>query len=283
MGNWRRLRRVLELPLYGSHQPRMGGAVRSDGSDRLSPPRSPLKRRCMPARPSSPAARLIVALDTADLARATALARALAGEVGLVKVGLELFVAEGPRAVAEIAALGAPVFLDLKLHDIPNTVAGAVRSANALGAAMLTVHAAGGAEMISAARSAAEAAGAARPMILAVTVLTSLGAADLAATGVAGGPVQQVLRLARLAVESGADGIVCSPREVAPLRDALGPGVPLIVPGIRPAGADAGDQKRVMTPAEALAAGADWLVIGRPITGAADPAAAARAIAASLG
>jgi len=233
-------------------------------------------------RPATPADRLIAALDTPEPARAAAWARALAPEVGLVKVGLELFVAHGPRAVAEVAEAGAPVFLDLKLHDIPNTVAGAVRSANALGAAMLTVHAAGGAAMIAAAREAGEASGAARPMILAVTVLTSLGAADLAATGVAGGPSRQVLRLARLAVDAGADGLVCSPLEVAPLRAALGPGVRLVVPGIRPAGSEAGDQKRVMAPAEAVAAGADWLVIGRPITGAADPAAAARAIAATL-
>ena len=233
-------------------------------------------------RPATPADRLIAALDTPEPARAAAWARALAPEVGLVKVGLELFVAHGPRAVAEVAEAGAPVFLDLKLHDIPNTVAGAVRSANALGAAMLTVHAAGGAAMIAAAREAGEASGAARPMILAVTVLTSLGAADLAATGVAGGPSRQVLRLARLAVDAGADGLVCSPLEVAPLRAALGPGVRLVVPGIRPAGSEAGDQKRVMAPAEAVAAGADWLVIGRPITGAADPAAAARSIAATL-
>jgi orotidine-5'-phosphate decarboxylase len=236
----------------------------------------------MLAHPATPADRLIVALDTPDPARAAAWARALAPKAGLVKVGLELFVAHGPRAVADVAAAGAPVFLDLKLHDIPNTVAGAVRSANALGAAMLTVHAAGGTAMIAAAREAAEAAGGARPMILAVTVLTSLGAADLAAAGVAGGTAQQVLRLARLAIEAGADGLVCSPLEVAPLRAALGPGVRLVVPGIRPAGSDAGDQKRVMTPREAVEAGADWLVIGRPITGAADPAAAARAIAATL-
>jgi orotidine-5'-phosphate decarboxylase len=233
-------------------------------------------------RPDTPRARLVAALDTPDPARAAAWARALAAEVGLVKVGLELFVSAGPRAVAEVAAAGAPVFLDLKLHDIPNTVAGAVRSASALGAAMLTVHAAGGPGMVAAARAAAEGLGGGRPLILAVTVLTSLGAADLAATGVAGGPAQQVLRLARLAIEAGADGLVCSAHEAAPLRDALGADVPLVVPGIRTAGSDAGDQKRVMTPAEAVAAGADWLVIGRPITGAADPAAAARAIAAGL-
>jgi orotidine-5'-phosphate decarboxylase len=232
--------------------------------------------------PASPRARLIAALDTPDPLRAAAWARALAPEVGLVKVGLELFVAHGPAAIGQVAAAGAPIFLDLKLHDIPNTVAGAARAAASLGVAMLTIHAGGGPAMIAAAREAAEAAGAARPMILAVTVLTSLGAADLAATGVAGGPAQQVLRLGRLAVEAGADGLVCSAHEVAPLRAALGAGVPLVVPGIRPAGAAVGDQKRVMTPRDAVAAGADWLVLGRPLTGAADPAAAAAAIAAEL-
>jgi orotidine-5'-phosphate decarboxylase len=236
----------------------------------------------MLALPTSPQARLIAALDTPDPAHAAAWARALSPHVGLVKVGLELFVAHGPAAIGIIAQAGAPIFLDLKLHDIPNTVAGAARAASSLGVAMLTIHASGGQAMIAAAREAAEAGGPARPMILAVTVLTSLGAADLAATGVAGGPAQQVLRLGRLAIEAGADGLVCSAHEVAPLRAALGAGVPLIVPGIRPAGAVVGDQKRVMTPREALAAGADWLVIGRPITGADDPAAAAAAIAAGL-
>ncbi|WP_144185643.1 orotidine-5'-phosphate decarboxylase [Elioraea rosea] len=233
--------------------------------------------------PDSQQKRIIAALDTPDAGRAASWAAALASHVGLVKIGLELFVASGPGVVASVAAAGAPIFLDLKLHDIPNTVAGATRAAASLGVAMLTIHAAGGPAMVAAAREAAEGAGGRRPMILAVTVLTSLGAADLAATGVAGGPAQQVLRLARLAVDSGADGLVCSAHEVAQLRAGLGPGVPLIVPGIRPAGADAGDQKRVMTPSQAVLAGADWLVIGRPITGAADPAEAARAIAASLG
>jgi orotidine-5'-phosphate decarboxylase len=236
----------------------------------------------MLARPATPAARLIAALDTPDPARAAGWARALGRDVGLVKVGLELFVAHGPAAVAAVAEAGTPIFLDLKLHDIPNTVAGATRSAAALGVAMLTLHAGGGEAMIAAAREAAEKAGGARPMLLAVTVLTSLGAADLAATGVAGGPAQQVLRLGQLAIAAGADGLVCSAHEVAPLRATLGPDVPLIVPGIRPAGADTGDQKRVMTPEQAVAAGADWLVLGRPLTGAPDPAAAARAIAASL-
>ncbi len=237
----------------------------------------------MIARPASPAARIAVALDTPDPARAAGWARVLAGHVGIAKVGLELFAAAGPDATAAVRESGLPVFLDLKLHDIPNTVAGAVRSAVRLGVAMLTVHAAGGAAMIAAAREAAESAGAQRPMILGVTVLTSLTAADLAATGVEDAPASQVLRLARLAVAAGADGIVCSPLEVAPLRVALGASVPLIVPGIRPAGSRADDQARVMTPAEAVAAGADWLVIGRPITGAADPVAAADAIARSLG
>mgnify|MGYP005847487685 FL=1 len=236
----------------------------------------------MIARPATPAARIAVALDTPDPARAASWARALAGHVGVAKVGLELFAAAGPGAVAAVGASGLPVFLDLKLHDIPNTVAGAVRSAARLGVAMLTVHAAGGSAMLAAAREAAESAGADRPMILAVTVLTSLTAADLAATGVEGAPASQVLRLARLAIASGADGIVCSPLEVAPLRAALGASVRLVVPGIRPAGSRADDQARVTTPAEAVAAGADWLVIGRPITAAADPAAAAEAIAASL-
>ena len=235
----------------------------------------------MIARPTGPAGRLIVALDVPGAARAAALAAQVAPHAGLVKLGLELFCAEGPPAMAQVRAQ-APVFLDLKLHDIPNTVAGAVRSLAPLGAAMLTLHGGGGPAMIAAARQAAEAAGQARPMVLAVTVLTSMDAATLHAIGVAGGPVQQVLRLARLAMEAGADGLVCSPREVAPIRDALGDGPALVVPGIRPAGAALGDQSRVATPAEAVRDGADWIVVGRPVTGAADPAAAARAITESL-
>jgi orotidine-5'-phosphate decarboxylase len=233
------------------------------------------------ARPSGGADRLIAALDTADADAAVALAAQLAPHVGCLKLGLELFGAAGPTAVRRLAAAG-PVFLDLKLHDIPNTVAGAVSALLPLAPAMLTLHAAGGPAMIAAARAAADAAGEARPMLLAVTVLTSLDAATLADTGVSGGPVQQVLRLARLALEAGADGLVCSPQEVSRLRDAFGPGPSLVVPGIRPAGAAADDQARTATPAEAVAAGADWLVIGRPITRAADPAGAARAIAAGL-
>ncbi|MCO6417652.1 orotidine-5'-phosphate decarboxylase [Siccirubricoccus sp. KC 17139] len=232
-------------------------------------------------RPARAADRIIPAIDTSDPARAMALAHTLAPGCGAVKLGLELFTAAGPEAVRQVAPL-APVFLDLKLHDIPNTVAGAVRSLLPLRPAMLTLHAAGGAAMVAAAREAAEAAGAARPILLAVTVLTSLDAAALSETGVAGGPVQQVLRLARLALAAGADGLVCSPREVGPIRDAFGEAPLLVVPGVRPAGSAAGDQARTATPAEAVAAGADWLVIGRPITGAADPVAALAGIAAGL-
>ena len=225
------------------------------------------------------AEKLIVALDTTDLTRAQAWAAATAPHVGLFKLGLEFFLANGAAGIRAIA--GRPVFLDLKLHDIPNTVAGGVRAVLDLRPKMLTIHAAGGAAMIEAARQAADTAGPERPMILAVTVLTSLDAAALAATGVAASPADQVLRLARLALSAGADALVCSPLEVAMLRDVLGAGVKLIVPGIRPAGAVAGDQARTMTPGEAVAAGANWIVVGRPITGAADPAAAA-AIAGSF-
>lgn len=234
------------------------------------------------SRPAGGAARIIAAIDTPDPARAEALAAALAPpRCGVLKAGLELFTAQGPEAVRRLSA-HAPVFLDLKLHDIPNTVAGAVRSLLPLRPAMLTLHAAGGAAMITAARQAAEQAAGPRPILLAVTVLTSIDAATLEATGVAGGPVAQVVRLGRLAIAAGADGLVCSPQEVAPLRAALGAAPYLVVPGVRPAGSAAGDQARVATPEEAVAAGADWIVIGRPITGAADPAAAAAAIAAAL-
>lgn len=235
----------------------------------------------MLAKPNT--AGIIAALDTPDPARAEAWAAALAPHVGALKVGLELYCAAGAAVVARIAA-HRPVFLDLKFHDIPNTVAGAVRSAcRGAPPAMLTLHGGGGSAMIAAARQAAEdAAGADRPAILAVTVLTSFTAEGLAATGVAGGPTQQVLRLARLALEAGADGLVCSPQEVSCLRDAFGEKPLLVVPGVRPAGSAVGDQARVATPEDTAAAGADWLVIGRPITGASDPAAAAAAIAQGL-
>lgn len=230
--------------------------------------------------PAAPASRLIVALDTADPARARALAKAVAPHAGLLKAGLEFFLANGAAGIRALP--DCPIFLDLKLHDIPNTVAGAVRAVLPLRPRMLTVHAGGGRAMIGAARQAAETGPAPRPLILGVTVLTSLDAGALAETGIPDGPAEQVLRLGRLAIGAGADGLVCSPQEIHVLRRELGPAVLLVVPGIRPAGADAGDQARTMTPAEAVAAGADWIVVGRPITGADDPAAAAAAIAASV-
>jgi orotidine-5'-phosphate decarboxylase len=223
---------------------------------------------------------LIAALDSVDPQRVLAWANAVAPHCGMLKLGLEFYLANGAAGVRLIDHL--PIFLDLKLHDIPNTVAGGVRAVLPLRPAMLTLHAAGGPAMIEAARHAAEAAGEARPMLLAVTVLTSMDAETLHATGVAGGPRQQVLRLARMALHAGADGLVCSAHEVAMLRDALGEAPVLVVPGIRPAGSQADDQSRVMTPREAANAGADWLVIGRPITQAVDPGAMAASIAAEL-
>lgn len=231
---------------------------------------------------SAPTNPIFCALDTIDLDEAGRLARALASAVGGLKLGKEFFTAHGPQGVAALGSVGLPLFLDLKFHDIPNTVAGAVRAALALRPAILTVHAAGGRDMLRAAVEAAAGAGASRPLIVAVTVLTSLDDGDLAELGIAERTRDQTRRLAALARESGVDGVVCSPLEIADLRALGGPDFKLVVPGIRPAGAASGDQKRVMTPEEAMAAGADHLVIGRPITGADDPAAAARAIAASL-
>jgi orotidine-5'-phosphate decarboxylase len=224
--------------------------------------------------------KLIVALDTVDTARARLWAGAVSPHAGLLKLGLEFFLANGAEGFRGVT--GAPVFLDLKLHDIPNTVAGGVRAVLPLRPRMLTIHASGGSAMIQAAHQAAATAGPDRPMILAVIVLTSLAQTDLNALGVAATPAEQVLRLGRLAVQAGADGLVCSPLEVAMLRQALGPAVKLVVPGIRPAGSDTGDQARTMTPEQAVAAGADWIVVGRPVTGAADPGAAAADIAASI-
>jgi orotidine-5'-phosphate decarboxylase len=230
--------------------------------------------------PQSPAASVFVALDTADLAQALRWARATVPPLGGVKLGLEFFAACGPDGVRAIVRSGRPVFLDLKFHDIPNTVAGAVRAACALGPMMLNVHAAGGRAMMVAARQAAEdEAGAARPKIIAVTMLTSLDASDMASIGMAGSPAERVLRLAELAQRCGLDGVVCSAQEAPALRQSCGPEFLLVCPGLRPAGGAADDQKRAMTPAAALAAGADWLVIGRPITQAQDPAEAARALA----
>ena len=223
---------------------------------------------------------LIVALDTTDLARARALAGVVAPHCAMVKVGLELFLAHGPAAIGALAP--APVFLDLKLHDIPNTVAGAVRAVLPLAPRLLTLHVSAGAAALEAARRAAG-EGEGRPRLIGVTALTSLDAAALHAIGVAGGPRQQVLRLGRLAMEAGLDGLVCGPREVAMLRDALGAAPVLVVPGVRPAGSAADDQARPATPGEAARAGADWIVVGRPITGAQNPAAAAAAITREIG
>lgn len=215
-----------------------------------------------------------------DTDRAVALARTLRGLVGGLKVGKEFFTANGPMGVRHVMeAARLPLFLDLKFHDIPNTVAGAVRSALALKPFMLNVHAAGGVAMMQAAVAAAAEGGAERPLVLGVTVLTSLADADLAAMGIAGRTVEQVVRLGRLARESGLDGVICSAREIVALRGACGPDFKLVVPGIRPAWAAADDQRRIVTPAEAMALGADYLVISRPIIAADDPADAARRIA----
>ena len=226
--------------------------------------------------------RIAVALDASERSRILELARLVGPEVGVLKVGLEAFCAHGPSLVAEIAAL-APVFLDLKLHDIPNTVGGAAAAAARTGASILNVHAGGGREMMRAAgeraREAAASAGLPAPKVIAVTVLTSLDAAALAEIGLSGSPREAALRLALLARDSGLDGVVCSPEEIEAIRGACGPGFLLVVPGIRPAGSAAGDQKRIATPGSAARAGADLHVVGRPITGAADPAAAAREIA----
>jgi orotidine-5'-phosphate decarboxylase len=226
----------------------------------------------------TPTDRICTALDFPTWAAAEPFARAIATAVGMLKVGLELFVAEGPPVVRAAASLGRPVFLDLKLHDIPNTVEGAARSAAASGASLLTVHAAGGPAMV---RAAVKGAGG-KLRVLAVTVLTSLDEAALGEIGLAGPPEAAVVRLARLAVGAGAGGLVCSPHEVRAVRAAVGPGPLLVVPGVRPPGAEKGDQARVATPAEAVAAGADVIVLGRPLRDAKDPAAAAREIAATL-
>lgn len=237
-------------------------------------------------QPNNPAARIYAAIDTTDLARARALSRALAGVVDGLKLGKEFFTAHGPEGIR--AVLGAPetrqlgLFLDLKFHDIPNTVAGAIRAAAPIAPNWLTVHASGGPAMLRAAADAAAetrgAQGRPRTRVLAVTVLTSLDDSDLAAVGQHTPAAEQVERLGALARDQGIDGLVCSPREIARLRQRLGPGVALAVPGIRPTWFLAGDQKRITTPSDACAAGADLLVIGRPITGADDPAAAARRI-----
>ena len=230
--------------------------------------------------------RVIVALDFPEPRSALALADRLDPAACALKVGKELFVAAGPDAVRAMVGRGFRIFLDLKFHDIPNTVAGACAAAARLGVWMMNVHAAGGAAMLTAARhavdEAAEASGAKPPLLIAVTVLTSLSDDDLKATGVGDDAARQVLRLARLTSDCGLDGVVCSAQEAPALRAALGPRFKLVTPGIRPAGSAAGDQSRIVTPQAAIANGADYLVIGRPITEAPDPVAALASINLSL-
>jgi orotidine-5'-phosphate decarboxylase len=227
--------------------------------------------------------KLIVALDIPSAEAGLRLAERLRGHVGMFKVGLENFTAEGPVLLRFLVAVKEKVFLDLKLHDIPNTVRAAARQAAQLGVSMFNVHAAGGRKMMEAALAGAQEGSAgradgSRSLVLAVTVLTSLAGEDLAELGISGGPEEAVVRLALLARKAGLDGVVASPREVAALRRTLGPGFVIVAPGIRPAGAAPDDQARIATPEGAIRAGADYLVVGRPITEAPDPAAAADAI-----
>lgn len=221
--------------------------------------------------------RLIVALDVPHASAATELVDRLEDTCQWFKVGLELFIAAGPAVIGPLLARGYSVFLDLKLHDIPNTVAGAVRSAAGLGVGMITLHAAGGPAMLAAARAALEGV-ADPPQLLAVTVLTSMDLAQVSAVGLDRSPAEQVELLARMGLDAGIRGFVCSPQEAATLRALTGPEGVLVIPGIRPAGAGIGDQKRVATPADALSQGASYLVVGRPITAALNPADAAEAI-----
>jgi orotidine-5'-phosphate decarboxylase len=225
---------------------------------------------------------VIVALDFPDAAPALEFASRLDPELCRVKVGFELFVAAGPSLVEQLVSRGFEVFLDLKFHDIPNTVAAACRAAAGLGVWMLNLHAGGGAAMMQAAREALDGVGGPRPLLIAVTVLTSMDDGDLRQVGVSDDALDQVLRLARLTYECGLDGVVCSAAETPELRIALPDDFVLVTPGIRPADAEAGDQKRVVTPSEALRIGSDYLVIGRPITKAADPLERLKAIVSSL-
>lgn len=227
----------------------------------------------------TPRDRLIVALDVPDAAAARAMVDRLAGQVGMFKIGSQIFTAAGPDFVREVIARGEKVFLDLKYHDIPNTVAGAVSSAAGLGVSLVDVHALGGKEMMEAAVGALPAMGI---RLLAITILTSHREDTLATVGVVGSLADSVRRLAALARESGADGVVASPHEVSLVREVCGPDFLIVTPGIRPAGAARGDQSRTATPAAARAAGADYIVVGRPILESADPAAAAAAIVKEL-
>jgi orotidine-5'-phosphate decarboxylase len=221
--------------------------------------------------------RLIVALDVPTAAQARQLVAAVGDAASFYKVGKQLFTAEGPQVVRDLVASGRKVFLDLKYHDIPNTVAEAVRAASRLGVSMLNVHASGGSKML---RAAAEAAAQsdAKPKVLAVTVLTSLSDQDLQEIGVSGRAMDQVLRLAQLARVNGCMGVVASAREAKEIRREIGEGFLIVTPGVRPAGSDVNDQARIVTPAEAMSAGATHIVVGRPISAAADPGKAARAV-----
>jgi orotidine-5'-phosphate decarboxylase len=230
------------------------------------------------SRKSNP---VFVALDTPSLAQASQLATSLKPFVGGIKVGLEFISANGPAGVRAMVATGVPVFLDVKLHDIPNTVAGAMKALAPLGAAIVNVHASGGVAMMRAAADAARSVP--HPSkVIAVTVLTSLEKDDLAAMGIAGSPLEQVARLAKLTKDAGLDGVVCSPHEIEAVRAACGREFLIVTPGVRPASGSTDDQKRIMTPKRALELGADYLVIGRPITGAADPVQSAKQIAGEL-
>lgn len=232
----------------------------------------------------TPAERIFCAIDTGDLNDALQLASKLNGAVGGLKLGLEFFTALGAEGVQKVVDIGAPIFLDLKLHDIPNTVAGAIHSASAMKPTMITVHASGGAAMMRAAAAASMRAGVdgSRPLLIAVTMLTSFDDEDARMIGYSSSVKDQVQRLASLAQECGMDGVVSSAHEIETLRATCGPDFKLVVPGIRPGWASADDQKRIVTPADAISRGADYLVIGRPITRADDPRAAADRIAAEL-
>jgi len=219
--------------------------------------------------------RLIVAIDRSSRDEILRLADALHGSVGLLKIGLQAFVANGPSIVREVQDRGSKVFLDLKIHDIPNTAQYAVAEAAALGVEMVTVHASGGVAML-------RACAVDTTLVLGVTILTSLDDAELAHIGFTGSALDNAIRLAKLAQASGLRGIVASPHEVAAIREACGSDLRIVVPGIRPEGSDAGDQRRTKTPAAAIAAGADYIVVGRPVTDARDPRAAAMAIVDSL-
>ncbi|PSJ48389.1 orotidine-5'-phosphate decarboxylase [Zobellella taiwanensis] len=226
--------------------------------------------------------KILIALDFADEQQALALVAQLDPSQCRLKVGKEMFTLFGPDFVRALVARGFDVFLDLKFHDIPNTVAKAVAAAAELGVWMVNVHASGGPRMMQAAREALQPYGERAPLLIAVTVLTSMTGDELSQIGVLRSPAEQVLALARLTRDAGLDGVVCSAQEASLLKAELGPDFKLVTPGIRPAGSDAGDQRRIMTPEQALAAGSDYLVIGRPITQAAEPAAVLAAINAGL-